>query len=189
MLSFAEFAYNNSHQPSIDCSPFYANYGYNPEFTLSLRSPISAPTVKIFADSLHSAHERLVENIKSAQNHQARYYNAKQKSVEFNVGDKVWLLSTNIRTERPSKKLDWKRLGPFSITKRIGTQAYQLGLPKSMLFYHVKWMGYSISENSWEPDHLLKNSSVLVKSFHSRYPSKPRPRSSRSHSSRSRSSR
>jgi hypothetical protein len=161
------------------------------------------------------------------QDHQARYHNAKHKPVEFNVGDKVWLLSTNIRTERPSKKLDWKRLGPFSITKRIGTQAYQLALPKSMrihpvfhvsllepykapsiartppppppvvidseqefeveqildskfirnrLFYLVKWMGYSISENSWEPDHLLKNSSVLVKSFHSRYPSKPCPR-------------
>src|SRR5439155_24041465 len=62
---------------------------------------------------------------------------AKHKPVEFNVGDKVWLLSTNIRTERPSKKLDWKRLGPFSITKHIGTQAYQLALPKSMRIHPV----------------------------------------------------
>src|SRR5204862_1136890 len=34
----------------------------------------------------------------------------------------------------------------------------------------VKWKGYSISENYWEPDHFLKSSLDLVKSFHSRYP-------------------
>jgi len=32
-LPLAEFAYNNSHHSSIDMSPFYANYGYNPTFT------------------------------------------------------------------------------------------------------------------------------------------------------------
>src|SRR5438552_8088804 len=34
----------------------------------------------------------------------------------------------------------------------------------------VKWKGYSISENYWEPDHFLKSSLDLVKSVHSRYP-------------------
>ena len=82
LFSLAEFSYNNSHQPSIDCSPFYANYGYNPEFTLNLRNPVSAPAAKIFADSLHSVHERLVENIKSTQDHEVHYHNAKYKPVE-----------------------------------------------------------------------------------------------------------
>ena len=40
----------------------------------------------------------------------------------------------------------------------------------------VKWKGYSISHNSWEPDHFLRNAPELVKAFHDRYPSKPRPR-------------
>ena len=89
LLPLAEFAYNNSHQPSIDCSPFYANYGYHPTFSINLRFPVSAPAAKALADSLHSTHERLIENVKSAQHHQARYHDAKHKPVEFNVGDKV----------------------------------------------------------------------------------------------------
>ena len=57
--------------------------------------------------------------------------------MEFAPSDKVWLLSANIRTERPSKKLDWKRLGPFTIDHRIGLQAYRLKLPPSMRIHPV----------------------------------------------------
>jgi len=236
LLSLAEFSYNNAYQSTTKCSPFYANYGYHPTFNLDIRqSRLSAPAAKTFAESLQSLHDILTENIKSAQDHQAKYYDAKHKRVEFSVGDKVWLLSPNIRTERPSKKLDWKRLGPFTITSRIGTQAYRLELPSSMhvhpvfhvsllephkpstitgrslpppppvvinaekefeveevldskftrnrLFYLVKWKGYPVSENSWEPAVNLKNAPELVNSFHSKYPAKP-TQSSRSPSSR-----
>jgi hypothetical protein len=63
---------------------------------------------------------------------------AKHKRVEYKVGDKVWLLSQNIiRTQPPSNKLDWKRLGPYPILERIGTQAYRLKLPLSMKIHPV----------------------------------------------------
>ena len=229
LLSLAEFSYNNAHQPSINCSPFYANYGYNPSFTIDLRKPSTnitvAPAAKDHAGVLRNLHEQLIENLKSAQNHQAKYYDAKHKRIEFTVGNKVWLLSPNVRTERPSKKLDWKRLGPFPITKRIGTQAYKLELPSSMrihpvfhvslldphkpstipgrtnpppppvvvddkqefeieqildsevkrkhLYYLIKWKGYPISDNSWQPVENVKNAPQLVESFHLKYPTKP----------------
>jgi hypothetical protein len=82
-------------------------------------------------------HDNLIEHVKSAQNQQAKYYDAKHKRIEFSVGDKVWLLAPNIRTERPSKKLDWKRLGPFTISYRVGVQAYHLQLPASMKIHPV----------------------------------------------------
>ena len=227
LLSLAEFSYNNAQHSTIDCSPFYANYGYNPQFSVDIRqfSKYPVPAAKEMAEHLKTLHEDLSELIKVAQNQQAKYYDAKHKRVEYQVGDKVWLLSQNIHTERPNKKLDWKRFGPYPIIERIGTQSYKLQLPPSMkihpvfhisllerfiesdipgriqppsppviiknqieyevedildskilrkrLFYLIKWKGYPISDNSWEPAYHLLHSKDLIQEFHSQYPDKP----------------
>ena len=138
LLPLAEFAYNNLSQESTRMSPFYANYGFHPRFIsqFQISAEHAAPAAKDFATHLHETHERLVENVTHAQNYQVKYYNAKHKSVEFNPGDMVWLNPLNISTSRPSKKLDWKRLGPFKIAKRIGLQAYKLDLPPTMRHIH-----------------------------------------------------
>jgi hypothetical protein len=47
----------------------------------------------------------------------------------FSIGDKVWLLLTNISSKRPSKKLDNRKGGPFTITEKISSHAYRLDLP------------------------------------------------------------
>jgi hypothetical protein len=44
------------------------------------------------------------------------------------------------------------------------------------LEYLVKWKGYPISDNSWEPATNVANSPQLLDEFHSDYPAKPRPR-------------
>jgi len=49
--------------------------------------------------------------------------------MAFQVGDKVFLRSKNIRTLRPHKKLDHRQLGPFTIIDAWGKQAYKLNLP------------------------------------------------------------
>jgi hypothetical protein len=104
-------------------SPFYANYGFHPRF-LSEFTPTEVPAADEFASHLRDVHERLVDNVKRAQDFQSRHYNSNHKPIEFQPGDMVWLNATNIITSCPSKKLDWKRLGPFKIVKHIGLQAY-----------------------------------------------------------------
>ena len=37
LLSLVEFSYNNAQHATIGCSPFFANYGYNPRFSVNLR--------------------------------------------------------------------------------------------------------------------------------------------------------
>jgi len=49
----------------------------------------------------------------------------------------VWLLPRNIKTTRPSKKLDYKKIGPFKILAKIGTSTYKLALPPSMAIHNT----------------------------------------------------
>lgn len=57
--------------------------------------------------------------------------------TRFTVGDHVWLLATNVKTRRPAKKLDDKKLGPFEVSKFISDYAYRLKLPPSMRIHNV----------------------------------------------------
>ena len=59
-----------------------------------------------------------------------------KEPLVYKVGDKVFLLTKNIRTEKPSKKLDDKNIGPFKIKKLVGL-LYQLELPHTMKIHDV----------------------------------------------------
>jgi hypothetical protein len=49
----------------------------------------------------------------------------------------VTLNARNVKTQRPSKKLDWKRLGPFPVEAIVSSHAYRLTLPDSMKVHPV----------------------------------------------------
>ena len=48
----------------------------------------------------------------------------------------VWLLTKNIKTERPLKKLDHKMIGPYKITELVKL-LYQLDLPTSIRIHDI----------------------------------------------------
>jgi len=92
LLPYAEFAYNNSVQQSINQTPFYANYGYHPK---------SNPLIRSFNDNL-SMNRRakhiqknivfLTEQLSLAKEKYKKYAdNKRQKGPELNVNDFVWL--------------------------------------------------------------------------------------------------
>jgi hypothetical protein len=51
-LAIAEFSYNNKFQSSMQVSPFYANYGYNPHMGFELRRAIKIQVVEDFAQRM-----------------------------------------------------------------------------------------------------------------------------------------
>lgn len=132
LLPLAEFAYNNSINASTGKSPFLANYGFHPRADL-LNVKQQDFTIEYIVDGIEDIKSTLAE----AQKKYKEYADAKRIDMEFNVGDQVWLLTKNIRTTRPSKKLDYRRLGPFKIIQKVGNVAYKLELPPSMKIHNV----------------------------------------------------
>ena len=55
----------------------------------------------------------------------AKYYDQRwTPAPDYQPGDKVYLDASDIHTTRPSQKLSHKRLGPFSIIRKVGNGAY-----------------------------------------------------------------
>ena len=61
----------------------------------------------------------------------------RSKAPDYEIGDKVWLSTENLKLTRASKKLTERWLGPYDITKRIGDNALELRLPRSMKIHPV----------------------------------------------------
>jgi hypothetical protein len=90
-----------------------------------------------FADRMRRVREDAEVALKGAADDMKRFYDKKHAPEEYDVGDKVWLDAGNIVTGRPKKKLDWKRLGPFSIESKISPTAYRLRLPDGWRMHPV----------------------------------------------------
>ena len=43
------------------------------------------------------------------------------------------------------------------------------------ILYFVDWVGYDISDRSWEPVANLSNAQAAIAEFHAEYPKSPRP--------------
>ena len=96
-------------------------------------------------DNIKALHEELALDIKFISQKSAAYYN-KSRSMEptLKEGDKVYLLRRNIKTERPSDKLDHEKLGPSQFEKVTGPVNYRLSLPITMNIhpvFHVSLLG------------------------------------------------
>ena len=136
-LPLAEFAYNDAAHEGSRVSPFYANYGYHPTFTTPLSRVVNVPAASDFADHLSRIREELTSELSHAQQTAKAKYNQNRTSpLPFLVGDCVMLLQQNLKTTRPSEKLDFRKIGPFKIAKKLSDNVYQLQLPPTMARLH-----------------------------------------------------
>jgi len=75
--------------------------------------------------------------LEKAKDDMTRYYNRDHiPAPTYQPGDKVFLDASDLRTNRPSKKLAHRYLGPSRILRSVGTHAYRLQLPASMSRVH-----------------------------------------------------
>jgi hypothetical protein len=83
--------------------------------------------------------EKVRENLRIAQSRQKSYADKRRSELTFAVGDRVYLKVSPLRgTKRflVKGKLALRYVGPYQITKRIGSLTYQLTLPETMTGVH-----------------------------------------------------
>lgn len=137
-LPLAEFSHNNRIQASTRQTPFMLNSGRHPRMGTEPLRTSKVESVDNFVKRMQSARQEAEAALQRAADDMARFYNQNRgEAVSYQVGDMVWLDGRDIKTDRPSKKLDDKRYGPFKIVKIIGPNAYQLQLPPSMKVHPV----------------------------------------------------
>ena len=108
--------------------PFFANKGFDPKLEVSLE-PIVSDTAHQVTTDLKELHLYLPNQVSHALKQYEVHSMLRHLLIPlFKVRDTVWLDSQNIRTTRPSKKLDHHFLGPFLIMEKVLSHAFQLGL-------------------------------------------------------------
>ena len=138
LLPLAEFSYNNHVHSSTQQTPFLLDTGRHPRMGFEPHQPPSkVEAVNEFTDRMKNTLEEAKSALVKAKDDMAKYYNRRRTPAPvYTTGDKVYLDASDIHTTRPSKKLSHRRLGPFAVESRVGTNAYRLTLPPSMKRLH-----------------------------------------------------
>lgn len=147
-LPSAEYNANNTESDATKVTPFFANSAQHPRSAITPprnpEPPSTSEYLKIqknlahkFIAQMSELNDFLRENMKASQAFYEKYANH-HRSIppSYKIGQKVFLNAKNFKTKRPCKKLDWKNLGPFTITKIVGSHSYELQLPNDLKSVH-----------------------------------------------------
>ena len=127
----AQLAYNDKLSQIIGLTPFFTNYGKNPNSFLQPRKGLNAEKALVKAKELKKIYNQLTETIKETNKKVRQQANKSRKDgPQLKKGDKVYLLTRNLRTKRLSKKLNYIKVGPFLIIEERGPVNYKLDLLK-----------------------------------------------------------
>jgi len=138
LLPMAKFTYNNSVTVGNGMSPFYVNYGVHPVASDPAASGPLNPASKLYAHWMHTVHKESTKWLEAAQERMRRYTDTERtKPPAYNVGDLVMLNWRNIKTRRPSRKMDHKNHGPFQVEKVVSPLAVRLTQPRKWKIYNV----------------------------------------------------
>jgi len=131
LLPITEFQHNNHVHSATQQPPFLLDTGQIPRMGFEPRQDSSSlETVNEFTKRMESATQEAKSVIHKAQENMTRYYNRRRSPAPvFQLGDRVYLDASDIKTTRPSLKLSHRRLGPFEIERQVGPLAYRLKLP------------------------------------------------------------
>jgi hypothetical protein len=146
-LPLAEFASNNAVSETTGVSPFFANYGFNPRLGTEPSKPcppnLSYAQRRQFykANTVADRFKRIITQLKAlAQQSVSKYEDYANRHREdaprYEEGQRVFVDTRNMKTNRPMKKGDDKMAGPYKVLK-VYPRACLLELPAETKIFPV----------------------------------------------------
>jgi hypothetical protein len=138
---YVQHSYNIAHHSSTGHNPFLVGLGFQPLGPIDVVLSLASTQAK--SSHAQSEANKATEFIGRIQHIQQQVHdilhkaNAKYKqrhdqhrvSHKFQVGDKVWLHLQKERLTGPHRKLCPLRYGPYTITKVVGDNSFELSIP------------------------------------------------------------
>jgi hypothetical protein len=111
LLPLTEFAYNNAAHSTMNISPFFTNKGFHPNLEINIEAVPSTEANQAMLN-LCDVHNYVRDQLTIMRCQYEQQVTGTQPPFHMlNVGNQVWLDTCNIKTKRPSKKLDLSGTG------------------------------------------------------------------------------
>jgi hypothetical protein len=148
-LPYVQHSYNKTLHSSTDHIPFQVGLGFQPLGPIDVALPLA--TTQTHSSHVHYETNKatiFIERIKHIlqqvheilQKDNAKYkhrHDQHRVPHQFQVGDKVWLHLWKKRLIEPHRKLCPLRYGPYTITKVVGSNAFDLNTPPFLHLHPV----------------------------------------------------
>jgi len=167
VLPLIEFTYNNSFHASIGMAPYEALYGRKCRTSLCWYQ--DGEVVLVGPELLEQTTEkvRLVRNkMQASQSRQKAYADRRRRRLEFEAGDHVFLRvtrTTSVGRALRSRKLSPKFLGPYQISRRIGSVSYEIALCPQLANLHPVFHMSQLRKYVFDPSHVLEAEDVQIR--------------------------
>ncbi|KAK3557160.1 hypothetical protein QTP70_024709 [Hemibagrus guttatus] len=153
-LPWAEYAQNSLIHSSTGLTPFQCVLGYQPPLFPWSGEPSDVPAVEEWyqrsQEVWERAHVRLQRAVRSQRIQADR---RRRPHPSYQVGQRVWLSTRNLRLKLPCRKLNPRFIGPFEIIRQVNPVAYRLRLPAAYRIcptFHVSLLkpAYPLAEGA-----------------------------------------
>ncbi|KAK3510271.1 hypothetical protein QTP70_032589 [Hemibagrus guttatus] len=123
-LPWAEYAQNSLIHSSTGLTPFQCVLGYQPPLFPWSGEPSDVPAVEEWYRLSQEVWERAHVHLQRAVRRQRIQADQRRHPhPSYQVGQKVWLSTRNLRIELPCRKLNPKFVGPFKIVRQVNPVA------------------------------------------------------------------
>jgi len=167
VLPLVEFTYNNSYHSSIGMASYEALYGRRCRTPLCWYQDGEAFVLgPEFLQQTTSKVKLIQDRMRATQSRQKSYADKRRLPLEFDEGDHVFLRvtpTTGIGRVLKPRKLTPRFIGPYQITRRIGTTAYEIALPPHLSNLHNVFHVSQLRKYIASPDHVLESDEVQVR--------------------------